>query len=721
MWAALAAGCGQVVATDENRQACAEPALYRFDHGWGRPLPTREGWYTLELTQLWPARLNPEVDQQSQGLAGASGLLARWIAPCTGLAELEVALVHRSADHAGSAELQVYRRRLAEPEPELIARYLTGEPGSPHRFAPVRVQVHRGEALEIGLAPFSATAARPQLRASVRLEPHSDPPSVTVVAPIHQTKYCEDESLWLVAQATDADGSVEAVEFLVNGSVRSSVRSGPFHVELGRLSLGTHTLQARAIDNHGRSSLSSPVVIEVVPRGQCHSGPLRVSGTGRYFEDRHGRPFLWLGDTQWPLFSGDRPEQAVAILRDRRLKGFTVVQVMAVWPGWDEGSPPAPYRFGQPNRSGHFPLIQGDSTRLNDAYWEALKPILDAARDQDMTIGWVLISGHDYISPPACQGGVGELIRNEEQARSFAQAVAQRFRSWPNIVWILGGDALLCDKATIYQAMYAGIREVDAEHPVIFHPSTDWPWHGGTTLDPRWNPWGRGEQVLDAWSIQSGPHLDELVPLIRAAYRASPVKPVLHLEGAYEGAVYNEGSLARTLVTPLLARQQAWLAYLNGAFHTYGHDASWRRGEGWQAKLHAPGAQQMGVLRSILARLDWHKLAPVEDLVVASTFQGPVPAVSARHQSGGLALVYLPEPGAVTVDLGRVGSGRIVEARWIDPRNGLGLPGGRHLAGAREVFGTPSGWEDALLVLESVAERPAGQAVRRPVPPGGSR
>src|SRR5688572_2974378 len=58
--------------------------------------------------------------------------------------------------------------------------------------------------------------------------------------------------------------------------------------------------------------------------------PLKVSANGRYFMTSDGKPFFWLGDTGWLLFSKLKREEAVKYLDDRKLKGFNVIQVMVL-------------------------------------------------------------------------------------------------------------------------------------------------------------------------------------------------------------------------------------------------------------------------------------------------------------------------------------------------------------------------------------------------------
>ena len=85
-------------------------------------------------------------------------------------------------------------------------------------------------------------------------------------------------------------------------------------------------------------------------------GPIKVSPDGRHFVDKAGKPFFWLGDTAWPLFTQYSREQAEAYLENRGAKGFTVIQGVLVWghgSGMEEKSPVA-------NPQGHKPWLDDD-------------------------------------------------------------------------------------------------------------------------------------------------------------------------------------------------------------------------------------------------------------------------------------------------------------------------------------------------------------------------
>ena len=53
--------------------------------------------------------------------------------------------------------------------------------------------------------------------------------------------------------------------------------------------------------------------------------PLKVSADGRYLEDAAGAPFLFVGDTHWPLLWHYSLHEAREIIDDRADKGFSVM------------------------------------------------------------------------------------------------------------------------------------------------------------------------------------------------------------------------------------------------------------------------------------------------------------------------------------------------------------------------------------------------------------
>jgi hypothetical protein len=65
-------------------------------------------------------------------------------------------------------------------------------------------------------------------------------------------------------------------------------------------------------------------------KNESKTPQLKVSENHRFLMDSEGKPFFWLGDTGWLLFSKLTREEAEKYLDDRVRKGFNVIQVMVL-------------------------------------------------------------------------------------------------------------------------------------------------------------------------------------------------------------------------------------------------------------------------------------------------------------------------------------------------------------------------------------------------------
>jgi hypothetical protein len=155
--------------------------------------------------------------------------------------------------------------------------------------------------------------------------------------------------------------------------------------------------------------------------------PLRVSADGRHLATASGRPFFWLGDTAWELFHRCTLEEAELYLENRRRKGFTVIQAVAL-AEFDGLHTPNPY--------GELPLHDDDPARPNDAYFRHVDAIIRLAADKGLYVG-LLPTWGDKV---AGMWGSGPIVFDAEKAWVYGRWLAARYREQPNIIWILGGD-----------------------------------------------------------------------------------------------------------------------------------------------------------------------------------------------------------------------------------------------------------------------------------------
>ena len=97
----------------------------------------------------------------------------------------------------------------------------------------------------------------------ITVRPPNIPPVVSLVSSTGSTVPVAPAEITLLASATDADGIVQRVTFLRDGvSVGEDIQA-PFSLTLSGLAPGTYQFSARATDDRGATTASSPVQVTV--------------------------------------------------------------------------------------------------------------------------------------------------------------------------------------------------------------------------------------------------------------------------------------------------------------------------------------------------------------------------------------------------------------------------------------------------------------------------
>jgi len=394
--------------------------------------------------------------------------------------------------------------------------------------------------------------------------------------------------------------------------------------------------------------------------------PIKVSENGRYFVDQKGKPFFWLGTTQWQLFRGYSREDAGTIVEKTREKGFSVAQVMLM--GVGDGS--------SANVYGEKPWIDNNPLTPNEAYFRNVDAVLQIARENDVVISMTMYHQRyrKYVTV--------------DNGRAWAKWLARRYKDVPNIVWSMTPEARQ-EFVPVLRELAAGLREGDSgRHLITFKPDPA----------PYTSSFIHAEKWLDFNSMQTWKSVELIYPMVSKDYDLKPVKPVLMAEGAYE-----HGSEYGFDVTPLWIRRQAYYSYLAGAHHTYGHNDSWRILPTWKQALDAPGASQMGILEKIfIDRKEWWYWVPDQTIfATGGNTKGQVLNLAARHKDGQWVMVYLGSKATFSVNMNKLAGATKAKVIWIDPRTGKSSAIGQFATTGVESFSTPEGWEDALLILET--------------------
>lgn len=89
------------------------------------------------------------------------------------------------------------------------------------------------------------------------------PPSVSLTTPSDGQQFNSGATISVSATASDADGTIQQVDFLDGGTILGSVTTPPYNYTWSGAAVGTHTLRAVATDNLGGAAASAPRTIQV--------------------------------------------------------------------------------------------------------------------------------------------------------------------------------------------------------------------------------------------------------------------------------------------------------------------------------------------------------------------------------------------------------------------------------------------------------------------------
>jgi hypothetical protein len=433
--------------------------------------------------------------------------------------------------------------------------------------------------------------------------------------------------------------------------------------------------------------------------------PTRVDPTGRHFQSSDGRAFFWLGDTAWLLAQASTREDADLFLETRADQGFSVIQMAAV-----NAERRAFAGVLVPNAYGDSAFIAGDPARPRTTpgadpddpaeydYWDHLDYLVDKAEAEGLVAAmFPMFVGYQ-------NNGFESLTT--ANAYQYGAFLGERYGRRPNVLWVLCGDnnPETAEKRTIWNLMAKGITEGVAGsedysrtlmtcHVQNRHSSAMW-FHNAPWLD---------FNMRQVWATFEFIHPDLMLD-----YARTPAKPTGLGEGSYEhGVRYSTHNGGFEIHAPAI-RKQAYWSYLSGGYHTYGNTNTWNLGvwtpgvtEPWKQALFSEGATHLTVLRDFFDSFDWWKLVPDPTTFVSGEGGRYRRNVAARSSDGDRIVVYLTSDRNVVLDLTRITASDTVEATWVSPVTGERTVIGRYPNEGSRTFTPPTGWEDALLMLEA--------------------
>ncbi len=420
---------------------------------------------------------------------------------------------------------------------------------------------------------------------------------------------------------------------------------------------------------------------------------LKVSPNGHYLQFENGKPFFWLGDTGWHLFTNLLKEDIIKYLNNRKEKGFNVIQIVA--------STRRNNRYNEPS------FLNNNPSTPNTKYFDLVDWTIAEAAKRNIYIA---------LLPAWGQSGALEKnnkpLFNKKNAYDYGSFLGKRYKNARNIVWVLGGDkpayTETADWRPIYRSMLHGIQNAGAHQLVTYHPA------GESSSTQFWNC----EKILDFNMLQSGHRVHDL-PVwewIKRDRAYKPYKPVLDSEPNYEGHPVNWNP-ANGYFTAYDVRKQLYRSVFSGAAGvTYGHHSIWQfyyKKENniahaikfWDAAMDDTAAFQAGYLRRLIESRPLLNHVPAWEMVAESPTDAAKYITPFYNEDKSYAMIYIPFGQTVKINLKYINAKQIV-AWWFNPRNSEAIKIGAFEKKEQMDFTTPSSGvnNDWVLVIDDASK-----------------
>ncbi|OQP59815.1 glycoside hydrolase family 140 protein [Niastella populi] len=401
--------------------------------------------------------------------------------------------------------------------------------------------------------------------------------------------------------------------------------------------------------------------------------PLKIAPNGRYFMTADGKPFFWLGDTGWLLFSKLKREEVIKFLDDRQAKGFNVIQVMVLH------TTKVVNAYGDTALKGGnvaMPVTTPGNNPDNAAeydYWDHVDFVVKAAAERGIYIAMVPVWGSEVKA--------GKV--NVAQVKQYANFLTSRYKSHINIIWLNGGDIKGTEGIAVWQALGKTLHKKDPGHLLTFHPrgrhtSSIW-FHNEPWL--QFNMFQSGHRRYNQDTSKGDLHFGEdNWKYVEMDYARKPAKPTFDGEPSYEEIPQGlHDSLEVRWNDNDVRRYAYWSVFAGGCGYTYGnnavmqmhrpHDTDGNYGvtNYWYDAIDAPGASQMVHLKDLMLSKSYFDRVPDQSLIAGNVGEKYDRLFATRGKN--YALIYTYTGRTISVKMDKL-SGKSIKASWFNPRDG---------------------------------------------------
>lgn len=430
-------------------------------------------------------------------------------------------------------------------------------------------------------------------------------------------------------------------------------------------------------------------------------------------------PIFYNGDTGWSLFGQLTYDEAVQYLTDRANRGINIVLANV----------PEPYYADHaPNDIANVSPFTGTffASSLNATYWDKVDAIVTAANNLGITmildicyVGW----GCNNTAGTGSSGFCDELKSGSVTTTTmgdYGTALGNRYKNFPNIIWVLGGDsdpAQLTGLTAKLNALATALKAADN-----VYTNRIWTCHGSSQTNPQSVQYGSWVNLdgIYTWN-------DETIPTLAAGALANSSKPFLGIEFNYE-----DGFMEKTAAE---VRAQAYRSILGGACgHVFGNSPMWyftsapgvaepngnsgnplaNYNAAWTTRLNSPGINHMTYFGKLFRSRNWFTLIPDNSAAVLTggASSGADLATTAYTSDSTTIITYMPTKRDVTINPAKLKSGGL-HAYWFNPITGAITDLG-HMTKVSRTYSTSSlASQDWVLILDKEAKRKREQHADR--------
>jgi hypothetical protein len=414
------------------------------------------------------------------------------------------------------------------------------------------------------------------------------------------------------------------------------------------------------------------LAITALGQAPWSNGKLKISENKKFLQHENGNPFFWMGDTAWLLFQRLNREEAAKYFKDRKEKGFNVVQCI---------------------------LYQSynDINAYNDVAFEQkdlLKPARTKGNNPENSEEYDFWDHVDYITSLASENGIylaiaptwGQLVlrdkeMTEEKAAAFATFVANHFKDRPNIIWLNGGSSKAEVNTNIWEIIGKTIKKNDPNHLMTFHPfgraSSSSKFNESSWIDLNMFTSGHRNYAQDTTGLKYG---EDNWQYVKDDLAKKPLRPTIDGEASFENLPQGlHDPTQEYWNTADIRRYAYWAVFAGACGHTYGENTVrqvHKKGENksesgakldfWQA-LQAPGSFQMQNLKNLVLSRPYFDKSNDQTIIEGNIGEKHDRIIVSKAKDYLFAYTFTGKD--FSLKMGKI-SGKKVNAWWYDTRTG---------------------------------------------------